>query len=97
MYGPHVGDLQPRYSEPDLLRSETLSEDLADGLGDGHEVRGHQGLKVEPIFYRCFRHDERVPRAQGRGVQEGRAEIVAPDEAGRHLALDDAREDRGQA
>lgn len=99
--GPHVdvgvGDLKPRYREPDLFRPEALLDGFADGLGDGHQVRGQPWAEVDPVAGLVFGDDERVPRGEGGDVQEGRARIVAPDEAGRHLPLDDAREHRRQA
>jgi hypothetical protein len=49
VYGPHVdvdvGDLQPRYREPDFFRPETLPDGPADGLGDGDETRSPWGSR----------------------------------------------------
>jgi len=58
-----VGDLQPGYHQADLLRLETPHYGFAGRLGDGHEVRGQQGLEVKPVVHPFSGDDERVPRA----------------------------------
>jgi hypothetical protein len=60
-----VGNLKPRYREPDLLRFEALLDGLADGLGDGHEVCGQLGAEVDPMACLFFGDDERVARGEG--------------------------------
>jgi hypothetical protein len=67
--GPHVdvgvGDLKPRYREPDPLRFEAFLDGLADGLGDEHEVRGQPRVEVDPMAGLFSGDDERVPGARG--------------------------------
>ena len=80
---PHVdvgvGNLQPRYREPDLLRFEAFLDGLADGLGDRHKVCGQPGTEVDPVVGLFFGDDERVARGEGSDVQEGHARTVVPD------------------
>jgi hypothetical protein len=92
-----VGDLKSRYREPDLLRFEALLESLADSLGDRHEVRGQPGAEVDPVGNLFFGDDERVAGSERSDVQEGHARRIAPEEADRHLPLDNAREHRRKA
>src|SRR5215218_3979096 len=92
-----VGNLQPRYREPDLLRFEASLDGLANGLRDRHKVCGQPGTEVDPVVGLFFGDDERVARGEGGDVQEGHARTVAPDEAGRHLPLDDTCEHRPHA
>jgi hypothetical protein len=68
-----VGNLQPRYREPNLLRFEAFFDDLADGLGDRHKVCGQPGTEVDLVAGLLFGDDERVARGEGSDVQEGHA------------------------
>ena len=86
MGGTHVGvgDLEPRHGEADLPRLEALLHGPADGLGDGHEMRGQPGVEVDPVGGFFFRDDERVAGGEGGGAHEGCARVVAPDETSSH-------------
>ena len=66
---------------------------IADGARGVQQVRGGEVVEVEPVVDLLARDHEHVPGAQGGDGHDREADLVLPDEAGRHLPLDHPRED----